>query len=104
MGSILIAHKLCFLPTAANGTSGVKVSDVLCFCSGTDRVPPLGFGGLPSVKFIPPLNEERKPLRLAKASTCSIVLYLPTYHGTNYNSFCDALIQSLKENDGFGEV
>ena len=79
------------------GNTGCKVGDVLAFCSGADRIPPLGFGKQPKIEFL------RQGYKLATASTCDIVLRLPTIHG-DYESFKDAIIMSLKDNDGFGGV
>lgn len=42
--------------------------------------------------------------KLATASTCDIILRLPTLHGEDYQSFKEAMIMSLKGNDGFGGV
>ena len=71
---------------------------MLVFFTGTDRVPPLGFSKPLTVSFL--LDEKEM---FATASTCDLQLRLPTRYG-DYNSFADAMVLSLKGNDGFGGV
>ena len=82
----------------------MSVSDVLAFCSGANRLPPLGLGRMPSVVFLRPHDGQARPQKLATASTCAVLLRLPTFHGDNFGSFRDAMIRSLKESDGFGGI
>lgn len=89
--------------TATNGNTNCSIADVLVFCSGGDRIPPLGFGRTPKVEFLP-VQDQFGARKFATSSTCDIILRLPTYHGNNYESFKDAMIMSLKDNDGFGGV
>lgn len=70
---------------------------MLSFSSGADTMPPLGFGRLGRIEF---LGQGRN---LATSSTCDIILRLPTLHDT-YESFKEAMILALKNNDGFGGV
>jgi len=57
--------------------------------------PPLGFPETPQLHFL-----DKEALFLT-ASTCSLILRIPTrYHA--YEEFRDAFIRGLKENDGFG--
>lgn len=42
--------------------------------------------------------------RFCTSSTCDIQLRLPTCYGEDYQAFKDAMIMSLKDNDGFGGV
>ena len=73
------------------------MTDVLVFCCGAERIPPLGFGKDPKIVFL--YKEDGK---LATASTCDIILCLQTLHGDDYQSFKEAMvIMSLKGNDGF---
>ena len=69
-----------------------NIEDVLVFCSGSEQVPPLGYEKPPTIAF------EYQSV-LATASTCDIQLRLPICHGTNYSSFRNAIIESLKSND-----
>lgn len=41
---------------------------------------------------------------LATSSTCDLQLRIPVMHGSNYDDFEEALILSLKGNDGFGGI
>lgn len=75
------------------------MTDVPIFCCGAERIPPLGFGKDPKIVFL--YKEDGK---LATASTCDIILRLPTLHNEDYQSFKEAMIMSLKGNDGFGGV
>lgn len=75
------------------------MTDVLVFCCGAERIPPLGFGKDPKITFL-----HKGDGKLATASTCDIILRLPTLHGEDYQSFKEAMIMSLKGNDGFGGV
>lgn len=90
--------------TAKNGTTNCSVADVLEFASAADRIPPLGFGKIPTVEFLPPRDCFGFPQKFATASTCDIILRLPTYHGESYDLFKESMIMSLKDNDGFGGV
>ena len=81
----------------ASGTSGCQVSDVLVFCTGADRIPPLGFGTNPKIVFL-------RDGKFATASTCAVELRLPTIHGENLQAFMECMVMSLKGNDGFGGV
>lgn len=75
------------------------MSDVLAFCTGADKIPPLGFGQMPKIMF---LGKDQG--RFATASTCDLQLRLPTIHGENLTFFRESMIMSLKDNDGFGGV
>ena len=81
------------------GSIDCGVDDVLVFFSGTDRVPLLGFSPKPKVSFL-----YSPSLKFCTSSTCNICLRLPTSHGEDYRAFRDAVILSLKSNDGFGGV
>jgi len=59
----------------------------MAFFSGSSSVPPLGFEKPPTLAF-----EDGV---LATASTCDLVLRIPTVH-SNYENFKDALILSFK--------
>jgi len=72
---------------------------MLVFFTGADRVPPLGFSKRPTVSF-----NHTNTSKFCTASTCDLQLRLPTCHGDDYSSFKDAMIMSLKDNDGFGGV
>lgn len=60
-------------------------------------VPPLGFENKPSIVWL-----YGSTAKFATASTCDVQLRLPTCHGEDYAAFKEALIMSLKDNDGFG--
>lgn len=85
----------------ADGNSGCDVKDILVFFTGADRIPPLGFSKVPKVTF---LHSNVTTLKFCTASTCDLQLRLPTCHGEDYEAFKDAMIMSLKGNDGFGGV
>lgn len=75
------------------------VEDVMAFFSAASQVPPLGFDKDPTITF----NHAGNTV-LATASTCDLQLRLPTIHGSIYEDFKEALILSIKGNDGFGGV
>lgn len=66
--------------SSTESTTEVKLSDILIFFTGADREPPLGFSLTPTLKFLP------NDLKLATASTCTLVLNLPISH-TSYDIF-----------------
>ena len=82
-----------------DGRTGCLVEEVLVFFTGADRVPPLGFDQVSKVVFLH--NETAK---FCTASTCDLHLRLPICYGEDYDAFKEALIMSLKDNDGFGAV
>ena len=69
------------------------------FFTGTDRIPPMGFGKQLTVTFL--LNPKDK---FATASTCDLQLRLPIGYSSDLNAFMDAMTLSLNGNDGFGGV
>ena len=81
---------------SVEGKTGCTVENVLVFFSGANCVPPLGFPRQPKVVFL-------DGAVLCTSSTCDITLRLPTGHD-EYESFKDAIILSIKGNDGFGGV
>ena len=85
--------------TAKDGKTNCAVKDILIFCSGAERLPPLGFGREPKIAFLS--SEDGK---LATASTCDLTLRLPTVHCEDYDSFKEWMILSIKGHDGFGGV
>lgn len=80
----------------SDGKTGCTIGDVLVFFTGTNRVPPLGFEKAPTVSF---LDQDAI---FATASTCDVRLRLPTKYGDDLEGFKQALIMSVKDNDGFG--
>ena len=70
-----------------------SLEDVLVFFTGADRVPPLGFPHTPSLHFLD------DTAMFPTASTCSLVLCLPTRYST-YDAFKDAMIEALTCNGG----
>ena len=76
---------------------GCSVEDVMVFFSGSNHIPPTGFAKKPTIVFV------HDPLRkLATASTCDLQLRLPVCHGTDYETFKQNMVLSIKGNDGFG--
>ena len=73
--------------------------DVMAFFSAANRIPPLGFDKHPTLAF----NHTGDTI-LMTASTCDLQLQLPTIHGSVYEDFKEALLLSIKGNDGFGGV
>ena len=65
-----------------DGEVKCSLEDVLIFFSGSANIPPLGFPMKPSLRFL--CGEEA---RLATASTCDLVLRIPTCYGKEYPSF-----------------
>ena len=56
----------------------------------------MGFERKPTLTFV------HEPL--ATSSTCDLQLRIPIIHGSNYNKFEEALVLSMKGNDGFESV
>lgn len=82
----------------SDGRTGCTISDVLVFFTGTNQIPPLGFGKTPTVSFL------RHNDLFATASTCDVRLRLPIKYGDDLEAFKQAMIMSLKDNDGFGAL
>ena len=76
---------------AKSGKTKCVVKDVLIFCSGAERLPPLGFGRELKIVFL-----TREGGKLATASTCDLTLRLFMVK--------DSMTMSFKGNDGFGGV
>ena len=70
--------------------------DILNFFTGADSEPPLGYDKKPRLFFA--------SQKLSSSSTCGLYLTLPTDHYLSYESFKEAMILSLKGNDGFGRT
>ena len=68
--------------------------DILTFATGADRIPPLGFEDILTLKFD---SSTRFPL----ASTCSLSLSLPTRFN-DYQDFRKAVIEGVVSGFGFG--
>lgn len=79
----------------SDGEVGCSIEDICVFFSGSSCVPPLGFEKQPVLSFHDGM--------LATASTCELHIRLPMAH-KNYPSFRDAMILSIRGNDGFGGV
>lgn len=81
------------------GKTDCSIEDVLVFVTGSDRVPPLGFGRKLKVVFL-------HTGKFCTSSTCYLQLHLPIMisHGESYDAFQKAMVMSLKDNDGFGGV
>ena len=66
---------------------------MLVFFTGADCVPPLGFPPRPCLHFL------GSDAMFPTASTCSLILRLPTCYST-YEAFKDAMIEGLTCNGG----
>lgn len=75
---------------SGDGTT-ISLSTVLAFFTGAESVPLLGFKEPFKLKFL--FGDEQK---FATASTCDLVLRIPTCHKT-YEVFKEYFIQSLLE-------
>ena len=76
----------------------LTLEEILVFCTGIDRIPIGGFHTKPAIKFSN--NNEV----LATASTCELVLRLPTIHANDPVKFEEKFILSPKGHIGFGTV
>ncbi|XP_057184613.1 G2/M phase-specific E3 ubiquitin-protein ligase-like [Triplophysa rosa] len=56
----------------------VSLEDVLMFATGTNRIPPLGFDVVPTLRF---LHENKELRKFPEANTCGLILRLPI-HGS----------------------
>ena len=52
-------------------SSTITIETIMCFATGADHIPPMGFGLQPTIKF----NPDKTRL-IPVASTCSLCLYL----------------------------
>ena len=74
----------------------VTLEDILLFCTGTTKVPPDGFHTKPTICFCDDM--------LATASTCDLILRIPTAFYNNSEKFEEMFVWSLKGHIGFGSV
>ena len=85
------------IPTDDPSNIDLRLSDVLAFFSGADKILPMGFSQKPTLEFSP-----TNPYPMA--STCTLTLTLPTKFKSNYNDFRNSAIMAFKYNGGFGLV
>ena len=78
-----------------DGNTVVTPEHILAFCTGADRIPPLGFCKTATMMFTSGV--------LATSSTCSLVMYLPYCH-EEFSVFKSYMVESLISNGGFGLV
>ena len=76
----------------------LALGDVLNFFTGASTPPLLEFGKLAEIQFL-----HGKHNLFATASTCSIILRLPTCYD-KYDSFVNMMVESICNNDGFGQA
>ena len=99
--NILIIHALLWYiyidqeVLTPDGNTVVTPEHILAFCTGADRIPPLGFCKRATILFTSGV--------LATSSTCSLVMYLPYCH-EEFSVFKTYMIESLLSNGGFGLV
>ena len=65
------------------------------FVTGSERVPPLGFGRKLTVVFL-------ETGKFCTSSTCDLQLRIPVCHGESYEAFQEAMVMSFKGSEGFG--
>jgi len=82
---------------ATDPVEEITLEDVIVFFSGSDKIPPLGFPRSPTLNFS---QDNLYPT----ASTCALVLTLPTQYGRQYDSFKDAMTVGFKFHGGFGNI
>ncbi len=78
-----------------DGPKTITPSDILVFCTGASREPPLGFPKQGELTFT-----HRAEDKYATASTCDLHLTLPVI--TSYCAFKEMMQDSLLLCDGFG--
>ena len=76
------------------GDSEVSMGDILSFFTGAEDVPPLGFNDA-TLNF-----NDNNPY--PTASTCGLILTLPTQYYTSYDAFKVNFIFGVRNNGGFG--
>ena len=78
-----------------DGDISCSLEDVLVFFSGASTIPPLGFPLKPSLRFL-----YGEGARLATASTCDLVLRIPTCYGKDqYPEFKEWMELSILSNE-----
>ena len=100
--SIMFIYDLCNLidgcafEETPDGKVTVSFEDLLIFFTGAEREPPLGFPKEGKLLFLHQRNEQ-----LATASTCDLILRIPTCHD-QYVDFKNKMVMSLTSHGGFG--
>ncbi len=85
-----------YLEDIAEKESVCTFQEIIAFCTGSEKVPPLGFMPKPSVEF-----NHNNNTRFPVAITCACVLRLPTVH-CEYNLFKENMDFGIKHCKGFG--
>ena len=85
------------IPTDVPSEIDLRLTDVLAFFSGADKIPLLGFIQMPTLDFC---DTSKYPM----ASTCILTLTLPTQHRGNYIDFKSSAIMAFKYHGGFGLI
>ena len=84
--------------TIVVGDRQIELGDILNFFTGAFTQPVLEFGKSAELHFL-----HGKENLFATASTCDLILRLPTCHD-DYSMFVDRMIESICNNDGFGRI
>lgn len=79
----------------ASDECAVTLAKILMFATGAEHVTPAGFPHPPMINF----NSEN---HYATASTCALILTLPTKYYADYDGFKASLNQSFTMHGGFG--
>lgn len=89
-----------FLQAIEEKEVDVTFGDLLCFISGADYVPPLGFSQMIEINFF---AVEMGIKRLPFVSTCALTLSLPR-EVENHETLKCMLVRAIKESKGFHKI
>jgi hypothetical protein len=92
---VIFVSELNFFYT--NRTRWCTLKELLAFFTGSETIPPQGFGKRCRVSSI-----DDPVQRLPTASTCGLEIRLPTCHD-DYGTFREAMILAIKDSKGFGQ-
>lgn len=71
------------------------LSDCLSFFTGASRIPPTGFDSMCTLNF-------SRVNVYPTASTCSLILTLPTMYHNAYDTFKEKMLFAFSKHGGFG--
>lgn len=87
----ILAYWRDYIIDCEDGSTEINLEQILCFATGANGIPPLGFDIPPTLQF---LHDDSSTY--PKANTCSLVLSLPVEHNSydNFKYHMDYAIQN----------
>ncbi|KAJ1170684.1 hypothetical protein NDU88_002557 [Pleurodeles waltl] len=98
----IIGYWRDYLQDCEELTCQAKIKDILCFVTGANTVPPLGFNPQPSIEFLHVCSGQVQLSMFPEANTCGNVLRLPL--SMSYEEFKTNMDFGILNSPGFGRA